>query len=184
MPTSDPGSDLLPTKPTLSAERGFTLLELMVVVALIAITTAVVAFAVPDPSSTRLEREAARLTAILESARVQARSGAMTIQWIPESNGRGDDYQFIGLPQAFMPSLKWDAADVKAEVVNGNGGIGRGKSIVLGPEPVIGAQSVILRLEDRQIIIGTDGLSPFDVITGEPGEGEEAAEGGSRAPTP
>lgn len=183
MPTSDPGSDPLPKRP-LRAARGFTLLELMVVVALIAITTAVVAFAVPDPSSTRLEREAARLTAILESARVQARSGAMTIQWIPESTGKGDDYQFIGLPPAFMPSLKWDAPEVKAEVVNGGGGIGRGKSIVLGPEPVIGAQSVILRLEDRQIIIGTDGLSPFDVITGEPAEGEESGEGGNRAPAP
>lgn len=158
----------------------------MVVVALIAITTAVVAFAVPDPSSTRLEREAARLTAILESARVQARSGAMTIYWIPESSGKGDDYQLVGLPEAFMPPLKWDAPEVKAEVVNGTGGIGQRKSIVLGPEPVIGAQSIILRLEDRQIIIGTDGLSPFDVITGAPGEGDEAAgeQGGNRASGP
>lgn len=153
----------------------------MVVVALIAITTAVVAFAVPDPSSTRLEREAARLTAVLESARVQARSGAMTVVWLPQPNGKGDDYQFIGLPDAFMPSLKWDAREVKAEVVGA-------KSIVLGPEPVIGAQSVILRLEDRQIIIGTDGLSPFDVITGVPAEGEEEGangsgqDGGNRAP--
>jgi len=153
----------------------------MVVVALIAITTAVVAFAVPDPSSTRLEREAARLVAILESARVQARSGAMTLRWLPEPTGPGDDYQFIGLPEAFMPSLKWDAREVKAEVVNGGLGIGVKKSIVLGPEPVIGAQSIILRLEDRQIIIGTDGLSPFGVITGEPDELDD--DGGTRAPT-
>ncbi|MGH6645709.1 pilus assembly FimT family protein [Aquabacterium sp.] len=159
--------------------RGFTLLELMVVVALIAITTAVVAFAVPDPSSTRLEREAARLTAILESARVQARAGAMTIQWLPEPNSRGDQYQFIGLPEAFMPPLKWDAPEIKAEVVNGIGGIGSRKTIVLGPEPVIGAQSIILRLEDRQIIIGTDGLSPFHVITGAP---EDDDDGEPRAP--
>lgn len=177
MPTSDPGSKL-PIRPP--SARGFTLLELMVVVALIAITTAVVSFAVPDPSSTRLEREAARLTAILESARVQARAGAMTIRWVPEPNGRGDDYQFIGLPEAFMPPLKWDAREIKAEVVNGGIGIGMKKSIVLGPEPVIGAQSIILRLEDRQIIIGTDGLNPFDVITGAPGEADQ--DGGDRAP--
>jgi general secretion pathway protein H len=175
MPTSDPGSKL-------RAARGFTLLELMVVVALIAITTAVVAFAVPDPSSTRLEREAARLTAILESARVQARSGAMTVVWLPQPAGNDTDYQFIGLPEAFMPSLKWDAREVKAEVVGG-------KSIVLGPEPVIGAQSIILRLEDRQIIIGTDGLSPFDVITGEPVDNDDdgaavGGDGGNRAPVP
>ncbi|MES2089750.1 MAG: prepilin-type N-terminal cleavage/methylation domain-containing protein [Pseudomonadota bacterium] len=155
--------------------RGFTLIELMVVVALIAITTAVVAFAVPDPSSTRLEREAARLSAILESARVQARAGAMTVVWVPESKGDAVDYQFLGLPAELMPPLKWDTREVKAEVIGA-------RSIVLGPEPVIGAQSVLLRLEDKQIILSTDGLSPFGVLTGE--SDEEAADanaGGARA---
>ena len=179
MPTLDPGSNL-PTRLRLS--RGFTLIELMVVVALIAITTAVVAFAVPDPSSTRLEREAVRLTAILESARVQARAGVMTVVWIPQATSNGADYQFIGLPDAFMPPLKWDTREVKAEVVNNGGGIGRDKTIVLGPEPVIDAQSIILRLEDRQIIIGTDGLEPFHVITGAPEEADEPA-GSNRGPT-
>lgn len=166
MPTSDPGSKL-------RTARGFTLIELMVVVALIAITTAVVAFAVPDPSSTRLEREAARLSAILESARVQARAGAMTVVWVPEAKGDGTDYQFLGLPEELMPPLKWDAPEVKAQVIGA-------RSIVLGPEPVIGAQSVMLRLDDKQIILSTDGLSPFDVLTGEP-EGDANA-GGARAP--
>jgi general secretion pathway protein H len=138
---------------------GFTLLELMVVVAMIAITTAVVSFTIPDPSSTRLEREAARLIALLESARTQARAGAMTVLWVPQPTGPEADYQFLGLPAALMPPLKWLESDVKAEVVGG-------RSIVLGPEPVIGAQSVILRVEDKQIIVGTDGLSTFEVITG------------------
>lgn len=149
-----------------SASRGFTLLELMVVVAMIAITVSVVSFAVPDPSSTRLEREAARLVAILESARMQARSGALTVLWVPQSKGDEADYQFIGLPQVLMPPLRWQTPEVRAEVVGG-------RSIVLGPEPVIGAQSLVLRLEDRQLVIGTDGLGSFQVI--QP-TGEEAAE--------
>lgn len=146
-PTSGPGSNLKPA-------RGFTLLELMVVVALIAISTAVVSLAVPDPSATRLEREAVRLSAILESARAQARAGAMTVVWVPQAKGPDVDYQFIGLPDALQPSLRWDDRAIQAEVLGG-------RSIILGPEPVIGAQSVVLRLEDRQVMIRTDGLSPF-----------------------
>lgn len=166
MPISAPGSKA-------RRARGFTLLELMVVVAMIAITTAVVSFAIPDPSATRLEREAARLIALLESARTQARAGAMTVLWIPQPNGPDADYQFLGMPPALMPPLKWLESDVKAEVVGA-------KSIVLGPEPVIGAQSVILRLEDKQIIVSTDGLGAFDVLTGDAeqdnvGDQQEAA---------
>jgi general secretion pathway protein H len=153
MRTSAPGNKV-------HRQRGFTLLELMVVVALIAITTAVVAFAIPDPSATRLEREAARLIALLESARTQARGSAMTVLWVPRGNGEGADYQFLGLPTALMPPLKWLEPEVKAEVVGA-------RSIVLGPEPVIGPQSVILRLEDKQIIVGTQGLGPFEVLNGQ-----------------
>jgi general secretion pathway protein H len=137
--------------------RGFTLLELMVVVAIIALTSAVASFAMPDPSATRLEREAARLIALLESARTQARAGAMTVLWVPQANGPQADYQFLGMPPALMPPLKWLEPDVMAEVAGA-------KSIVLGPEPVIGAQRVILRLEDKQIIVSTDGLGAFDVL--------------------
>jgi general secretion pathway protein H len=171
MPISAPGSKA-------RRARGFTLLELMVVVAMIAITTAVVMFTIPDPSSTRLEREAARLIALLESARTQARAGAMTVLWVPQPNGPEADYQFLGLPAALMPSLKWMTPEVKAEVVGA-------RSIVLGPEPVIGAQSVILRMEDKQIIVGTDGLSTFDVITGNPSEDDAAGtEEAASAPAP
>jgi len=74
--------------------------------------------------------------------------------WIPKANGEEQDYQFLGLPASAMPSLVWLERSVKAEVVGS-------KSVVLGPEPVIGAQRVVLMLDDQQLVIATDGLSPF-----------------------
>ncbi|MDE2594690.1 MAG: prepilin-type N-terminal cleavage/methylation domain-containing protein [Burkholderiales bacterium] len=169
MPTSVPGSKH-------RRLGGFTLLELMVVIAMIAITTAVVSLAIPDPSATRLEREAARLIAQLEAARTQARAGAMTVLWVPQSNGVDADYQFVGLPPALLPSLKWMEPEVTAKVVGA-------KSVVLGPEPVIGPQQVVLSLGDRQITIGTDGLAPFDVVRPEVDEANSESEGaGGNAP--
>mgnify|MGYP002359497383 FL=1 len=162
MPISVPGSEAM-------RHRGFTLLELMVVIAMIAITTAVVSLAIPDPSATRLEREAARLIAQLEAARTQARTGAITVLWVPQSNGTDADYQFVGLPPALLPSLKWMEPEVTAQVVGG-------KSIVLGPEPVIGPQQVVLTLGEQRITIGTDGLAPFDVVR--PQEAEVGVESG------
>ncbi|MEY4765538.1 MAG: type secretion system protein GspH [Pseudomonadota bacterium] len=144
----------------------------MVVVAMLAITTALVSFAIPDPSNTRLQREADHVIALLESARAQARAGALTVIWVPQPNGPGADFQFIGLPQALWPSrMKWQESDVRVEVVGS-------KSIVLGPEPVIGPQSLILRTEDKQLIVSTDGLSPFEVLAVAP---VPAQAGGARA---
>ena len=48
----------------------------MVVVALIAIATAVASLALRDPATNKLEQEAARLASLLESARAEARAAA------------------------------------------------------------------------------------------------------------
>ena len=79
MPTSAPGSPepLAPRQRQTHSgtQRGFTLLELLVVVSLVALATAGVSLALPDPAATQLEREAQRLTALLEAGRAQAFDG-------------------------------------------------------------------------------------------------------------
>lgn len=72
MPTSAAGS---------RRTGGFTLLELIVVIAIIAIATASVSFAMRDTNAARLDREADRLAALLESARAQSRASGVAVRW-------------------------------------------------------------------------------------------------------
>ena len=34
----------------------------------------------------------------------------------------------------------------------------------LGPEPLLGSQRILLKLGERELTVGTDGLAPFGVI--------------------
>ncbi len=60
---------------------GFTLLELMVVVAIAALATAGVTLALRDSDAERLDREALRLAALIESARAQSRVTGLPVAW-------------------------------------------------------------------------------------------------------
>jgi general secretion pathway protein H len=140
--------------------RGFTLIELMVVVALIAIASAVASLSLRDPQATRLENEASRLVSLLESARSESRALGVEAFWIPHSNLEGvPGFQFKGLPASEdRPSL-WLSAGVSAQI--------KGRPMLtLGPEPMIGPQQILLRLDDRTLVLETDGLGPF-VVTGD-----------------
>ncbi|WP_259292658.1 pilus assembly FimT family protein [Xylophilus ampelinus] len=132
--------------------RGFTLLELMVVIAIIALSTAGVAFALRDGSQTQLEREAERLAALLDGARAQSRASGVPVRWRPTAQG----FVFDGLPPGALPS-GWLAPGV---LVAGDA------VLRLGPEPLIGAQQVLLysaARPDRALRVATDGLRPFSV---------------------
>ena len=149
------------------AQRGFTLIELLVVVALIALGAAVITLTMRDPDATRLEREAARLAALLESARAQSRASGVAVTWVPLSSGDAPasdsspaDFRFKGLPQSDAMPTRWLGPNLVAEVAGAKG-------LVLGPEPLIGAQQVTLRLEQQQLTLRTDGLGPFAVATPE-----------------
>jgi general secretion pathway protein H len=144
---------------------GFTLIELMIVVALIALASSVVSLALRDPSISRLEQEGARLAALLESARAEARSSGLPAQWFPRSadqpglngtNEPGADFRFVGLPASSGLPRRWLNPGVAATVIGA-------AAVTLGPEPIIGAQKIILSLDDRRLTLTTDGLGPFTV---------------------
>ncbi len=141
-----------------SNRRGFTLIELMIVVALIAIASAVVSLALRDPASTRLDQEAARLIALLESARTEARASGLPASWDPRpGQSEGEGFRFVGLPGSSELPNHWLNAGVSAEVIDA-------RMLVLGPEPMIGAQRIVLRLDGQRLSLATDGLGPFVVV--------------------
>ncbi len=163
MPTSAAGNNAPCPRSAAAARRragrGFTLIELMVVVTIIAIASAGVVFAVRDSAGTRLEREALRLAALLESARAQSRTSGQPVRWRAVEGG----FRFEGLPANALPA-RWLADDVQA----------RGTPLlVLGPEPLIPPQAVIIEsaaLPGRPLQVATDGVRPFRVgpATGAP----------------
>lgn len=135
--------------------RGFSLIELLIVVALIAIASGVASLALRDPASSRLEREGTRLAALLESARAEARASGLPVSWTPRRlPGDEHDFRFIGLPDASNMPSRWLDPGLSAEVIGAS-------AAVLGPEPIIGAQRIVLRLGDQRVTLVTDGLGPF-----------------------
>ncbi|HEX3140844.1 MAG TPA: prepilin-type N-terminal cleavage/methylation domain-containing protein [Rhizobacter sp.] len=145
-----------------SRVRGFTLIELMVVVTLIAIASGLMSLSLRDPAGTQLENEAARLVALLESARAESRSSGMTVRWEPHAaDANAEGFMFIGLTNTSDFPTHWLGSGVSADIVGA-------RAVVLGPEPLIAPQRIVLRLEDRRLAIATDGLNPFAVQDNEP----------------
>ncbi len=137
------------------AQQGFTLLELMVVVAIIAIASAGVTLALRDSTQTGLEREALRLSALLESQRAQSRASGVPVRWRSTETGFAFD-----VLRADTQPVVWLAPDTFAS----------GAAIVLGPEPIIGPQTITLRSRGhaQQLQIVTDGVRPFHVQSATP----------------
>lgn len=132
--------------------RGFTLLELLVVVAVMATATAAVTLSVPDRAQATLERDAQRLAVLLESARAQSRANGVAVRW----HSRAEGFYFEGLPAQALPN-RW---------LDGNTVARAGSSLLLGPEPLIGPQAVelaSLSQPGRSLRVATDGLRPFVV---------------------
>lgn len=147
MRTSAPGSK----------SKGFTLIELMVVVTLIAIATALVGLSLRDPQQAQLEREAERLVALLETARAEARAGGLAVRWRPGTAEGQAPFEFLGLPQRIQLPQRWLGEAVTVDLE------GNLRELQLGPEPLIPAQSLRLRLGQQQVRLATDGLRPFTV---------------------
>jgi general secretion pathway protein H len=129
----------------------------LVVIALIAIGTASVSFSLRDTSQTLLERDAERLAALLESARARSRSSGVPVVWRPVVDtafgGAPVAFVFEGLPPQTLPAA-WLSPQTQ---------VAANSLLRLGPDPIIGPQSVMLSGPNFRLWVSTDGIQPFQV---------------------
>jgi general secretion pathway protein H len=138
-----------------SQKAGFTLLELLVVMTVIALGTAGVALVMRDSGQTLVEREATRLASLLDVARSQSQTTGTLVVW--------EALQGANQP----PSMRWSGLKSKEPLpsswldpstqVTGN------TRLILGPDPIIPVQSVQLTNGEHSRFITTDGVSLFSV---------------------
>ncbi|VTU23752.1 type II secretion system protein H [Variovorax sp. PBS-H4] len=165
MPTSAAGNRRAASRLDRARRRrpgGFTLIELLVVIAIIAFATAGVGLALRDTGHENLDREAERLSALLEAARAQSRASGIAVRWRTTPEGP-TNFSFDGLPPGTLPTA-WLSAGIVARPLAGDGSAVA--ALQLGPEPIIAAQQVLLTSEGppaRTLRIATDGLRPFAV---------------------
>ena len=150
-------------------QHGFTLLELLVVMAIVAIASAGVVLTLRDSSASDLERDAQRLAAVLESGRAQSRMQGTPVTWRAVPGG----FVLDGLNPP-LPPQTWLSADTTVGAVMRppapgalNNTTNTADRLTLGPEPILEAQAVVLAVRSKPTIslqLATDGLRPFSLV--------------------
>ena len=152
------------------------MVELLIVIAIVALSVALISAALPDGDASRLEEEGARLTALLEMARAESRVSGAPVVWVPrgatgatgatgaagaadsgtDAQGRAVHFRFVGLSAALALPSRWLDDRVSAEVVGA-------RIVVLGPSAILPAQRIVLSLDKQRLELSSDGLGPFAV---------------------
>lgn len=141
-------------------QAGLTLVELLVVLAIVALATAGTLWSMRQNPQRQLQQEAQRLSALLEAARAQAVLQGQVSTWSLDEQGR---FVWRGPVPDDMPT-RWEM-DPAPRVQWPQGA----RELVLGPEPMIPASRITLELwRDGQtvatVVVGTDGLSPISPL--------------------
>jgi general secretion pathway protein H len=171
-------------------QQGLTLLELLVVLAIIGVAMAGVSLSLRDSNQTQIEREAQRLIAVLEAARAQSRTSGIALIWQPTAEG------FVIRP-ALAPNQTlsntapssatgntaspmatrtetWLATGTQAAISTATPPTNNTTPtnlVVLGPEPILAPARITLSVATSNsakpapsLSLGTDGLRPFQVV--------------------
>ncbi|NBX55519.1 MAG: type II secretion system protein GspH [Betaproteobacteria bacterium] len=131
---------------------GFTLIEILVVLAIIALGTGAIVWSLRGNTSRQLDEEAQRLSALLEAGRALSRTSGMAMRW------RATDSGFVieTLPSGVAAAKPhpWLYPQTRASA----------GALWLGPEPILPPQSLVLTQGDGQsgsVRVASDGLRAF-----------------------
>ena len=131
-------------------DRGFTLLEVALVLCVTALLTALVSRAMPSAAERGMREESQRLVAALERARALSRASGEAVM-LQINAGR---WEFRGAQTARLLPQQWLYPSTHATAAQ----------LILGPDPIIPPQYIELFGEaDAHVRIATDGVRPFAV---------------------
>jgi general secretion pathway protein H len=172
-------------------QQGLTLLELLVVLAIIGFAMAGVSLSLRDNAQTQVEREAQRLVAVLEAARAQSRTSGIALIWQATAEGFvirpalatnptqvNSAAMALAAGNAASPiatrTETWLVIGTQASVSTAapsNNNTAPANLVVLGPEPILAPARITLSVAAANsakpamsLSIGTDGLRPFQVV--------------------
>jgi len=133
-------------------QRGLTLIEILVVMAIVALGTGALVWSLRDNASQQLDEEAQRLSALLEAGRAQSRTSGVAWRW--RSNETGFVIETLPPGLAASKTHAWLYPQTRASAT----------TLWLGPEPILPPQSVVLTQGDGSrgsVRVASDGLRAF-----------------------
>ena len=146
------------------SESGFTLIEVMVAVLIIAVlSSTLVILAMPDEGAIA-DREARRLAALLELALAEARASGQSIAWSPERGGysfwqRAEDGEWVCFPDSsvYRPRSLEGQTELREVFVDANA-LPQGGRVTLSPHGAGGQIEATIAGGDSQITIRSNVL--------------------------
>ena len=143
--------------PALPAQRGWTLLELLVVLGILAMVLGMVVQSVPPSEQRRLQREAATLLAHLEAARATSLTQGHPLWLLPTANG----WELRTSPSGpnVLHRHVWDAPSLQLLMLTPQ----TAEAMRIGPDPVMPQYELQMRMGERTLVLHNPTVAGFEV---------------------
>jgi general secretion pathway protein H len=132
--------------------RGFTLLELLVVLVIIGVAAGGIMLGLRDSQETTLYKQAEQIAAAMEIGRAQSRARGLVAELAVDEQGF-----MVKDPSIAIDEKKRTPWMAKGITVTGS------LPVHLGPEPILPAQTIVISLGGYSLRVGTQGLAPFTI---------------------